>query len=124
MQKQLSQHPANQRGMILIISLIMLMVVTMIGLSSTRISSLEVIMGANTQNTVESLIIAEDSALAGEIKVSNEFGGAPTINLSENSTDGFYIDADIDVYAITPVFLWSTDTVIWGGTMLGISHPV
>ena len=25
------------------------------------------------------------------------------------------IDADIDVYAITPVFLWSTDTVIWGG---------
>jgi type IV pilus assembly protein PilX len=94
------QQPENQRGMVLIISLIMLMVLTMIGLSSTRISALELIMGANTQNSVESLMTAEDSALAAEIKITEEFNGAPTVNLTTNANDGFYLDDNIDVNTV------------------------
>jgi type IV pilus assembly protein PilX len=100
MPKHYQQQPENQRGMVLVISLIMLMVLTMIGLSSTRISSLEVIMGVNTQNSVESLMLAEDSALAAEIKITEDFGGAPTINLSENTVDGFYLDSEIDLQTV------------------------
>ena len=95
-----SNTSANQRGMVLIISLIMLMVVTMIGLSSARISVLEVLMGANTQNSVESLMVAEDSALAAELRITEVFGGAPTINLADNTVDGFYLDENIHLDSV------------------------
>jgi type IV pilus assembly protein PilX len=95
MHKQHSHQPANQRGMVLIISLIMLMVLTMIGLSSARISGLEVIMGANTENSVESLMVAEDSALSGEFRITAEFAGPPTFDLSADPDDGLYLDDNI-----------------------------
>lgn len=97
MHKRHSHQPANQRGMVLIISLIMLMVLTMIGISSMRISGLEVIMGTNTENTIESLMVAEDSALSGEIKITEDFSGAPTYDLSVNPYDGFYLDDNVAI---------------------------
>jgi type IV pilus assembly protein PilX len=106
MHMRYSNNSANQRGMVLIISLIMLMVVTMIGLSSARISVLEVLMGANTQNSVESLMVAEDSALSGEIKITEEFGGAPTYDLSVATDDGLYLDENIVIETVD----WSSMT--------------
>jgi len=92
----------RQDGVVLIISLIMLMVLTLIGLSSARISGLEVLMGTNTQNSVTSFMSAEDSAFAGEQRVLADFNGPPNIDLAANANDGLYLDAEVVV-----------DTVDW-----------
>jgi len=92
----------SQSGVVLVISLIMLMVLTMIGLSSTRISGLEVLMGVNTQDSVVSLMIAEDSAFAGEQRILANFGGPPTFDLSVDQEDGLYLDENLVI-----------DTVDW-----------
>jgi type IV pilus assembly protein PilX len=90
----------RQSGVVLVISLIMLMVLTMIGLSSTRISGLEVLMGVNTQDTVVSLMIAEDSAFAGEQRILANFGGPPTFDLTADQEDGLYLDANLVINTV------------------------
>ena len=102
MQNRMKKFSTRQNGVVLVISLIMLMVLTMLGLSSARISGLELLMGVNTQDTVTSLMIAEDSAFAGEQRILNDFGGPPNIDLSANDQDGLYLDADLVI-----------DTVDW-----------
>ena len=102
MHKKIQNFKDRQRGAVLMISLIMLTVLTLIGLSSARISGLEILMGVNTQSSVDSLLIAEDSVFAGEQRVLVEFGGAPTIDFTANDEDGLYLDANLII-----------DTVDW-----------
>jgi type IV pilus assembly protein PilX len=90
----------RQSGVVLVISLIMLMVLTMIGLSSARISGLEVLMGINTQDSVVSLMIAEDSAFAGEQRILANFGGPPTFDLTQDQEDGLYLDQNIVINSV------------------------
>jgi len=78
----------------------MWMVLTMIGLSSARISGLEVLMGINTQDSVISLMTAEDSAFAGEQRILANFGGPPTFDLTVNQEDGLYLDANLVVNTV------------------------
>jgi type IV pilus assembly protein PilX len=91
-----------QSGVVLVISLIMLLILTMIGLSSARISGLEILMGVNTQDSVASLMFAEDSALAGELRILADFNGPPAVDLSTDADDGFYLDDNLVI-----------DTVDW-----------
>ena len=102
MQQQHRNFTNKQSGVALVVSLIMLTVLTLIGLSSARISGLEVLMGVNTQDSVTSLMIAEDSVLSGEQRIVGLFGGPPTFDLSADPDDGLYLDANLDV-----------DTVDW-----------
>ena len=102
MQKPYLNFTNRQDGVVLVISLIMLTVLTMIGLSSARISGLEVMMGVNTRDSVASLMLAEASAFAGEQRILNDFSGPPTIDLTVDADDGLYLDQNINI-----------DTVDW-----------
>jgi len=96
----IESSPKNkQRGAVLVISLIILMMLLIIGVSSARISGIELLIGANARDSMVSLLLAEDSALAGEQKVFNDFSGPPTINMGE-ADDGFYLDDSIDVLVV------------------------
>jgi hypothetical protein len=97
MQQPYKNFTNKQSGVALVISLIMLTVLTLIGLSSARISGLEILMGVNTQDSVTSLMIAEDSVLAGEQRIVALFAGPPTFDLSADPDDGLYLDANLDV---------------------------
>ena len=90
MQQQYQNLTHKQSGVALVVSLIMLTILTLIGLSSARISGLEVLMGVNTQDSVTSLMIAEDSVLAGEERIVALFAGPPTFDLSADPNDGLH----------------------------------
>jgi len=102
MQERYQDFTNRQSGVVLVISLIMLTVLTLIGLSSARISGLEMLMGVNTQDSVVSLMLAEDSVFSGEQRVLNVFSGPPTFDLSTNEDDGLYLDEN-----------FALDTVDW-----------
>jgi len=105
MQQQYQNLTNKQSGVALVVSLIMLTILTLIGLSSARISGLEVLMGVNTQDSVTSLMIAEDSVLAGEERIVTLFAGPPTFDLSADPDDGLYLDDNLDVNTVdwTPI---------------------
>jgi type IV pilus assembly protein PilX len=72
---------SRQRGVVLVISLLMLLVLTMIGLAATRGTTIEQRMTAN-QNDQEVAFEAAEAALrAGE----SELSGAATLNFPGNS---------------------------------------
>jgi hypothetical protein len=57
-------------------------------------------MANNVQSVAQALMLAEDSALAGETFVEINFAGAPTIDFSEDDTDGLYSDIEIDIQSL------------------------
>lgn len=82
----------RQRGVVLVISLLMLLVLTMIGLAATRGTTLEQRMTAN-QNDQEVAFQAAEAALrAGESQIS----GAANLNFA-NNTAGAYTQASMTV---------------------------
>jgi Tfp pilus assembly protein PilX len=99
-----SNRKFNQEGAALFVSMTMLLLVTIIVLTATRTSNLELIMGVNTQNAAESLMRAESSTVEGEDRIFVDFSGAPSFDFSQIETDGLYLDAEIDM-----------DTVDWMG---------
>jgi len=97
------KQPANrskQKGMAMMISLIMLLLMTLIIIHGARSSTLEVYIANNVQNVAQALLRAEDSTLTGETFIEFNFQGAPTVDFSEDATDGFYTDLEIDVNTV------------------------
>ena len=92
-----AQGMQRQKGMAMVISLIMLVLMTLVVVHGARSSTLEVFMANNVQATAESLLAAEDSAFAGEVLVEEEYNGAPTWDFSENPEDGLYLDDEIEM---------------------------
>jgi hypothetical protein len=52
------------------------------------------------QNVAEALMRAEDSTLTGETFVELNFQGAPTVDFSEDPTDGLYTDLELDINTV------------------------
>ena len=84
-------YPARQTGAVLVISLILLMILTLLGLSSMKMTSLEEKMAANSQESIGALQSAE-SGLAdaldnpGAIDLDKECFPAPPGKLSDYCT--------------------------------------
>jgi Tfp pilus assembly protein PilX len=93
-------NPSKQKGMAMMISLIMLLLMTLIIIHGARSSTLEVFIANNVQNVAQALMRAEDSTLTGETFVELNFQGAPTVDFSEDPTDGFYVDLEIDINTV------------------------
>jgi type IV pilus assembly protein PilX len=91
---------SKQKGMAMFISLIMLLLMSIIILHGARSSTLEVLLGNNSQNTAQSLMRAEDSVIAGEQVIELNYSGAPAVDFSANKKDGLYLLGEIDVNAI------------------------
>lgn len=89
-----------QSGAALAVGLIMLLVMTLMVLASSRTSVLDFLMAVNTQNSNEALQRAEDSVLRGEQRIVTDFGGIPTTDFSAGAEDGLYLDGEIVVDTI------------------------
>lgn len=90
----------QQQGTILVVGLITILVLTIIGLHASRTSIMGLQMANNNQHIVVALAGAENSVTAGETRIIDLFGGAPTFDLDVDATDGFYSTGSIDMDAL------------------------
>lgn len=81
--------PARQRGASLLVGLIMLLVMTMIGITAMRLSNSQLLVTNSFQNEQEAFVAAENSLRAGEHDLAINFAGAPAFNFA-NGGDGYY----------------------------------
>ena len=102
---------SKQKGMAMIISLIMLLLMSLIIIQGARSANLELLVGNNAQNTAQALLRAEDSAVAGENMIELNMSGAPTVDLSLDPDDGLYVVGDIDIHSV--------DWVEYGSEVVG-----
>ena len=76
---------SRQRGVVLVISLLMLLVLTMIGLAATRGTTIEQRMTANQDDQEVAFEAAEAALRAGE----SELSGAATVDYSANTAGAY-----------------------------------
>ncbi len=89
----------QQRGAVMIISLIMLVIITLLAVSAVQTSNLEVLMATNTQARASALATAENSLVDGELWIITNYPGTPLFDWSADAgavdEDGKYIVGDI-----------------------------
>ena len=79
---------ASSRGAALVVSLMILVVMTLIGVTAMSTSSLEVLMAGNTQLQTRALSTAENSLASAEAAIENITESAGPFNFS--ASDGYY----------------------------------
>ncbi len=89
----------QQRGAVMIVSLIMLVVITLLAVSAVQTSNLEVLMATNTQARASALANAENSLVDGELWIITNYPGTPLFDWSADAgavdEDGMYTVGDI-----------------------------
>ena len=106
----------GQAGAVLIISLIMLLLLTLIGVTGTGVSTLEEKMAGNMRDRSLAFQAAESALRSGEAAVAAALAVCPTVQPA-----GFYQlqDADCDgTKETTPVW----DTIIWSDDNKSIKY--
>lgn len=88
-------NPAAQGGAALVVALVLLVVVTLMGISSMTMSNYDTVMAVNTQATVAALSEAENGLVDGEGFISTNFPSVPTFDWSAASDDGLYMTGDL-----------------------------
>ncbi len=96
----IARSPSKQKGMALLISLIMLVMMSLIIVHGARSSTLELLIGNNAQHTAQALMRAEDSTVAAESLIELNYFGGPSVDFSASQADGMYIVGEIDVTAV------------------------
>jgi type IV pilus assembly protein PilX len=84
----------NQAGAVLVISLIILLVMTILGITAMKTSNLELVMSTNIQEQVRAMVDAENTLADGENDVRTNFPGAYSYAWHNNTTDGLYAQND------------------------------
>ena len=107
-------HLNNQRGAILIIAMVMLLLLTIIGLSSMRGTSLQESMAGNIRDSSLALQAAEAALRQGEGVASDKFINNTLGTLDAASQDGTYSNfpgvATAPVYSLTLLAKLRTST--------------
>ena len=86
------RFPTEQRGVALFISLVLLLVLTIIGVSSVQTTSLEVRMTRNEHDSMLAFQAAESALRDAENFVQ---GLASTVDFTANGNNGLYIVAEV-----------------------------
>lgn len=75
----LVKHPAHQRGVVLVVALILMVVLTILGLSASGTSSIETLMAASFRDRDRAFAAAEAALRDAEIRISGywTFPAAP-----------------------------------------------
>lgn len=110
--------PQQQNGAVLAVSLMILIVLTLIGVSSINGSILDLVMSGNTQNRVRALNNAETTMLIAQKEVTGN--GSITVTGGVLSCDavltGLYHDANgACAGVVTPTFI-DPSSLDWDGT--------
>lgn len=85
----------RQRGAVLIVSLVMLILVTLIGVASMQTSNMEVVMVTNAQSRMTAMSDAENALVDGETEITTTYAGTPIFDWSADTTDGLYTVGDV-----------------------------
>lgn len=117
-------YTKQQSGVVLLVSLIMLLLLTLIGVSGSQVTGLEEKMAGNMKDRNLAFQAAEAALAAGEAATA----GKPTITCPGAAT-GFYMPMDADCNGTaetTPVwesaaFDWATDSIQYTGDLKDIS---
>lgn len=96
--------PASQRGAVLIVGLVMVLLITIIGLAAVRGSSMQELMAGNIRDMNISFQTAEAGLRVGESQVNAVAGG----NFGGN---GLWMDLHLPGAAKAPVQAWSS--AVW-----------
>jgi type IV pilus assembly protein PilX len=100
---------ARQRGAVLLVSLIMLLILTLLGVSSMDTSLLELKMTNNFQQQVQAMNEAEQNLLVGEMDVEALVNNPQRFNF--NTADDGYYNSSTDMEDVRD---WSSLSVIPG----------
>jgi len=84
----------TQQGMVLVVGLILLLALTLIGISAMNIAKIEFMMAGNQQATIASLQVAENAAATGEDNVPGN--GAPSGQIDFANEVGWYEGSALD----------------------------
>ena len=102
------RKPGEQRGAVMIVSLIMLVIVTLLAVAAVQTSNLEVLMATNTQARASALASAENGLVDGELWITGNFPSTPLFDWSADAgnvdEDGRYTIGDI---------VSSVDNIAW-----------
>lgn len=105
MNKQLHSAQSTQQGAVLIVALIMLLLLTIIGISSIRGTSLQENMAGNMRDSNLALQASEAALRKGEQRVTEKFLAGTLNTLEAQPEAGSYADfpgtADDPTYTIT-----------------------
>ena len=89
----------SQRGAVMIVSMIMLLIVTLLAVAAVQTSNLEVLMATNTQARASALATAENSLVDGELWITANYPGTPLFDWAADAgdvdEDGKYNSGDI-----------------------------
>lgn len=106
MQVHLLSSKHQQRGVVLVVSLIVLLLLTITGLASIQNSALQEKMAGNSHDHEQAFLSAETALRAGENYLVDNLS---TISFTDAGTNGFYdrsADDDTDVN-------WQSNNTIW-----------
>ncbi len=95
---------SKQRGVALLVSLVMLLLMSIIVVQAARSSTLEILLGVNSQHAAQALMMAEDSALTAEIVIEVNYPGAPTVKFNGSNTHGIHAGGDVEIDSVD----WAT----------------
>ena len=98
--EQLTRHSYRQRGAALITSLIILLVLTVLGVSAMSTSSLEELMAGNLRDQDLSFQAAEAALKDGE-RYIDSWGGMPPTATSSGTNNGLYTTDEFGLYELT-----------------------
>ncbi len=115
--------PAGQRGTVLAISLLLLLIVTVLGVNAMVLSNLEVVLAGNTQARVTALSEAENSLVDGENFIVTNFPTAPTFDWSTQTDDGLYMPGDLGASVVDAVD-WLADDGAYEDAPSGGSYTI
>lgn len=97
----------RQHGAALVVSLVVLVLVTLIGVASMQTSNMEVVMATNSQARTTALADAENALVDGETDITTNYPGTPLFDWSADTSDGLYTIGDLAGATLTVVD-WST----------------
>ena len=118
------QYIAKNKGAVLVMSLLMLFVLTLIGVSGINTSSLEEKMSGNARNRTLAFQAAETGVRDAELKITNEVTNPTGLFTTTQSVDGYYaLGQGPSTYDALDSTWWAdTDNtrITYGGTLQDI----
>lgn len=97
-----SSYPFAQRGMVLIVGLVMVLLMAIVGVSAIRGSNLQEVMAGNMKDRNQAFQAAEAALRMGEIQVQTS-----DASLTFNNTNGLFTNLNLSGSALGSVTGWS-----------------
>jgi type IV pilus assembly protein PilX len=105
----------RQRGAVLVVSLLLLIVITLLGLNSMRMANFDVALATNVQARGRALAVAENGLAEAEDFVFTNHPTTPTFDWSATTDDGLYMPGELGASPITAIDWSAVDGAYQGG---------